>query len=130
MDEDLISRLKQDAEVAAIARSVSWVSRPKKEDMPGLTLERISPGRTYTFKGASRLQDTLVRFNFWGLAARDIKPLFGATLTLLERPATVGNTDFGMTFLEGERDFPAEEVPGIGTVFRLGAEFRIWWKPS
>ncbi|QPI73931.1 hypothetical protein [Sphingobium sp. Cam5-1] len=129
MDIDLITRLKGDPAIAGPAGSISWVTRPTKAQMPGITLQRLAPGREYTFKGAVGLQDTLTRFDFWGLAVRDIKPLFLAVLARMEQPQTVGGTRFGRSTLESERDIPAELVPEIGTVFRISADFRIWWKP-
>jgi hypothetical protein len=127
MDIDLVTRLT--AAPTITAGSISWLERPKKAQMPGITLQRLSPGREYTFDGAVNLQDTMTRFDFWGLAARDIKPLFLAVLAVLEQPASIGATRFGRATLEAERDIPPELVPEIGNVFRISADFRIWWKP-
>ena len=129
MDIDLIARLKDDPAIGNSAGSISWVTRPTKAQMPGITLQRLSPGRSYTFNGSVGLQDTLTRFDIWGLAVRDIKPLFLALLARLEQPQTVGATRFGRATLEAERDMPAENIAEIGTVFRVSADFRIWWKP-
>jgi hypothetical protein len=127
MRVDLLARLKANGDLAA-AKSISWVSRPPKAGFPGITLQTLSPGRTYTMTSATDLHDTFVRFDFWGLAIRDIEPLLRASVTLLEQPGQHGDTSFSRATLESERDMPAEEVDGIGTVFRISADFRIWWK--
>lgn len=129
MDIDLITRLKGEPAIAGPTGSISWLERPKLAQMPGITLQRVTPGRVYTFKAAVGLQDTVVRFDFWGMAARDIKPLVLATIELMEQPQTVGTTRFSRSTIEAERDIPPELVPEIGSVFRISADFRVWWKP-
>jgi hypothetical protein len=126
MRVDLLARLEADDALNA-AQSISWVSRPPKAGLPGITLQQISPGRAYTMSSAIDLHDSIVRFDFWGLAMRDIAPLMRATVVLLEQPGQYGDTIFSRSLLESERDMPAEEVDGIGTVFRISADFRIWW---
>ncbi|EQB13241.1 hypothetical protein [Sphingobium lactosutens] len=126
MRVDLLARLEADDALNA-AQSISWVSRPPKAGLPGITLQQISPGRAYAMSSAIDLHDSIVRFDFWGLAMRDIDPLTRATVALLEQPGQYGDTIFSRSLLESERDMPAEEVDGIGTVFRISADFRIWW---
>ena len=116
---DLLARLEAHAALNA-AKSMSWVSRPTKAGLPGITLQQISPGRTYTMRSAVDLHDSIVRFDFWGLAMRDIDPLTRATVALLEQPAQHGDTIFSRSVLESERDMPAEDVDGIGTIFEFG----------
>ena len=129
MDTDLVTRLQQATSVAALAKSVSWVTRPTKAQMPGVTLQKLSPGRAYSFKAPVGTSGTYVRFDFWGQNVRDVKPLFEAVRAVMEVPADVGATSFGMSFVEAERDMPAEEVPELGTVYRLTADFLVWWQP-
>lgn len=129
MDIDLLSRLNAAPGIGDRAGSISWVERPTKAQMPGITIRRLDPGRSYTFSGPVSLQDTRTRFDFWGLSVRDIKPLFHATLNLLETGGSVGDTIFRPSMLEFESDQPAELIPEIGKVFRVTADFRIWWQP-
>jgi len=126
---DLLARLKADASLAA-AKSISWVSRPSKAGLPGITLQQISPGRAYAMRSVIDLHDSIVRLDFWGLAMRDIDPLARASVALLEQPGLHGDTIFSRSLLEIERDMPTEEVDGIGTVYRISADFRIWWKST
>lgn len=126
---DLLARLKADASLAA-AKSISWVSRPSKAGLPGITLQQIGPGRAYAMRSAIDLHDSIVRLDFWGLAMRDIDPLARASVALLEQPGLHGDTIFSRSLLESERDMPTEEVDGIGTVYRISADFRIWWKST
>jgi len=128
VDVDLLARLKSLPQLSGVG-SIAWLSRPSKAQLPGMTLQRLAPGRTYTFSGATTLQDTLTRIDFWGLNVRNVKPLFLATLAELERPRTVGSTRFARASLEGERDMPPEDVVEVGTIYRISADFRIWWKP-
>jgi hypothetical protein len=129
MDVDLITRLGAAPGIGDKIGSVSWVERPSKTQMPGITLRRLDPGRPYTFGGPVALQDTRTRFDFWGLSVRDLKPIFLTTLALMEAGETVGSTIFRPSMLEFESDQPAEFIPEIGKVFRITADFRIWWKP-
>jgi hypothetical protein len=129
VDIDLVSRLKSAPGIGDKAGSISWVERPTKAQMPGITIRRLDPGRSYTFSGAVSLQDTRTRFDFWGFSVRDIKPLFFSTLSLLETGGSVGNTIFRPSKLEFESDQLAELIPELGKVFRVTADFRIWWKP-
>src|SRR3546814_5104999 len=70
----------------------------------------VGPGRTYTTKGATALQGTAVQFDLFGLDYRDIAPLYEALLAEMEQPETVAGINFGMAFLDSQRDYPPEDV--------------------
>lgn len=131
MDKALRDRLIADPAVSAIVGTrVYWIDRPQSASaLPAVVLQKVSPGRTYTAKGATTLQGTRVQFDLFGLAYRDISPLYEALLTEMERPETVSGINFGMSFLDSRRDYPPEDVNGIGPVYRISADFLVWWSP-
>ena len=128
---DLITRLRNAAPVADLSDDrVYWDKRRTGEGFPALVLYQVSPGRTYTFKGAIGLQGTRVQFDCMAPEMRDFDPLFKAVLAEMERPLVVGGTRFGMSFLDSERDMPTVDVAGIGSVGGISADFIVWWKPT
>jgi len=129
MEADLITRLLADSGLSAlVGNRVNPVSRVQGEGLPALTLMTVSPGRAYTFAGADRARGTLMQFDAWAIRVAQAKAVIAALTGILETPATVGGTVFDMSFLQSERD-GHEDVPGIGTVFRISADFLIWWQP-
>ncbi|SCW77598.1 Protein of unknown function [Sphingobium faniae] len=128
MEADLIARLLDDGGLSVlIGNRVNPVSRVQGEDLPALTLMTVSPGRAYTFAGPVRAHGTLMQFDAWAIEVAQAKAVIATLTDILEAPATVGGTVFGMSFLQSERD-GHEDVPGIGTVFRISADFLIWWQ--
>src|SRR3546814_6493693 len=95
-------------------RISDWSSDVCSSDLPAIVLQKVSPGRTYTTKGATTLQGTRVQFDLFGLDYRDIAPLYEALLAEMEQPETVAGINFGMAFLDSQRDYPPEDVNGIG----------------
>lgn len=129
MEADLIARLLADGRVSDLLENrINPVSRIEGENLPALTVTKVSPGRDYTFKGPIGQQSTLMQFDAWALTPLQAKNVISAVMSVLEAPAQHGWTDFGMSFLQSERD-GHEDVLGIGTVFRVSADFLIWWKP-
>src|SRR3546814_2707109 len=66
----------------------------------------------------------------FGLDYRDIAPLYEALLAEMEQPETVAGINFGMAFLDSQRDYPPEDVNGIGPVYRISADMMCWWHPA
>ena len=130
MEADLIARLLADSGLSAlVGNRITPVDRPQAEGLPAVTLFRVSPGRSYTFKGASGSHGTLMQFDIWGDTPRTVGLVMAALMAALEQPATVGVTAFEMAFLQSERD-GSEDVPGLGTIARKSADFLIWWQPA
>src|SRR3546814_9756683 len=69
-------------------------------------------------------------FDLFGLDYRDIAPLYEALLAEMEQPETVAGINFGMAFLDSQRDYPPEDVNGIGPVYRISADMMCWWHPA
>src|SRR3546814_9701994 len=91
MDKALRDRLIADPAISAIVGTrVYWIDRPQSASaLPAIVLQKVSPGRTYTTKGATTLQGTRVQFDLFGLDYRDIAPLYEALLAEMEQPETV-----------------------------------------
>src|SRR3546814_10766144 len=98
MDKALRDRLIADPAISAIVGTrVYWIDRPQSASaLPAIVLQKVSPGRTYTTKGATTLQGTRVQFDLFGLDYRDIAPLYEALLAEMEQPETVAGINFGM----------------------------------
>src|SRR3546814_7099879 len=69
-------------------------------------------------------------FDLFGLDYRDIAPLYEALLAEMEQPETVAGINFGMASLDSQRDYPPEDVNGIGPVYRISADMMCWWHPE
>src|SRR3546814_3760437 len=81
---------------AIVGTRVYWIDRPQSASaLPAIVLQKVSPGRTYTTKGATTLQGTRVQFDLFGLDYRDIAPLYEALLAEMEQPETVAGINFG-----------------------------------
>src|SRR3546814_8767641 len=108
---------------AIVGTRVYWIDRPQSASaLPAIVLQKVSPGRTYTTKGATTLQGTRVKFDLFGLDYRDIAPLYEALLAEMEQPETVAGINFGMAFLDSQRDSPPEDVKGIGPAYSISAD--------
>src|SRR3546814_1154399 len=89
-------------------RISDWSSDVCSSDLPAIVLQKVSPGRTYTTKGATTLQGTRVQFDLFGLDYRDIAPLYEALLAEMEQPETVAGITFGMAFLDRSEEHTSE----------------------
>src|SRR3546814_13924685 len=105
MDKALRDRLIADPAISAIVGTrVYWIDRPQSASaLPAIVLQKVSTGRTYTTKGATTLQSTRVQFDLFGLAYRDIAPLYEVLLEELEQPQTVHGLKFGQAVLDSQR---------------------------
>src|SRR3546814_21111914 len=63
MDKALRDRLIADPAISAmVGTRVYWIDRPQSASaLPAIVLQKVSPGRTYTTKGATTLQGTRVQ---------------------------------------------------------------------
>ncbi|UZW54967.1 DUF3168 domain-containing protein [Sphingobium sp. JS3065] len=129
MEADLIARLLADSGLMSlVGNRVNPLSRVDGEDLPAITLMKVSSGRSYTFDGPDDSAGGLFQFDIWARTVAAAKAIMAALLNALEKPAAVGGTQFGMSFLQSERD-SLEEVPGEGTIYRTSADFLIWSHP-
>ena len=126
MRVDLRSRLKANATITAIVgTAIDW---NRRTGLPALVLTKVSPGRTYTFDGATGLHGARVQFD---CMAKDIAvavALFAAVQAEMERTVTVGATRFSMSFLAAERDMQTVDIDGVGPVGGISADFFVWFK--
>ena len=130
MEGDLISRLLADSALTSIVGSrINYLTRVQAEGLPAITVMHVSPGRDYTMSGAAGTHSTLIQFDIWAERTTQAQAAFAALSAALEKPASVGSTAFQMSFLQSRRD-SAEDVPGVGTIGRISADFLIWWNPA
>lgn len=129
MEEALVDRLLADSGVSSLVEKVVWGVRPQGTGLPAVVLTNASPGRAFTFKGAGDLHGTLVQFDVWAEKFGEAIAVFRALLAEMETPVTVGDTQFGMSFLERQSN-GSEDVPGVGMIHRISADFTIWHKPT
>lgn len=129
MEEALVARLLADSGVSSRVEKVVWGVRPQGTALPAVVLLNASPGRGYTFKSAGGLSGSLIQFDVWALKFSEAIAVFRALLVEMETPVTVGDTEFGMSFLERQSN-GSEDVPGVGTIHRISADFTVWHKPT
>lgn len=131
MEEALIARLLAAPPLAAlVGNRINWGLRVQGEPLPALTLTNISPGRSYTYKGAAGLAGPRVQFDAYAADFLTAKALARALITVLEQPATVAGISFAPAFLEAERGPDAEDLGGGARVERVRLDFFIWFSPA
>lgn len=125
MRVDLRSRLKANSTITAITgTAIDW---NRRTGMPALVLYNISPGRGYTFDGATGLHGSRVQFDCMSLSISQADALFNAVLAEMEQAKTVGSTAFSMSFLDSQRDMPTVDIDGVGAAGGISADFFVWW---
>lgn len=129
METAFRARLKAAAQITAVAGNrVHWVDRPQGETGPAIALQRYGADRNYTHDGASDLHIGSVQIDCWGDTYAQAKALEVAVIATIEPPATVSNVQFGQSFLTGNQDGEADDLPGGKKQFRRTLEFSIYWK--
>jgi hypothetical protein len=136
MEEDLVAKLLADEGLAALVGArIYWLDRPQADALPSITLQVISPGRTYTYAGATGLNGPRVQVDCWGASYLSAKQIARALVAAIEAPATQGGTWFSAAFLESASDLPPEDLPakqpgGTSKVYRVTMDFIIWNAPA
>lgn len=129
MESALVARLIAAEPMGAIVSTrVHWVDRPQGQTGPAITMQRYGADRNYTHDGASDLHIGSVQIDCWGDTYAQAKALEVAVIATVEPAATVSNVQFGQSFLTGNQDGEAEELPGGKKQFRRTLEFSIYWK--
>lgn len=131
MEEDLRARLLEDAGLTALVSDrIAWLDRPQGDALPALILQLITSGRSYTFKGATRLAGDRVQFDCWGRSYLEARALACSVIAAVEPEATQGGTRFSRSFLGSDRSFEPETLPGGIKVFRVSMDFIVWHSPA
>ncbi|AHE55909.1 tail completion protein gp17 [Sphingomonas sanxanigenens] len=131
MEESLRNRLLAYADLSAlVARRIWWIDRPQGSSLPALTLQLISPNRTYTLDGPSGFYGPRVQFDSWGASYADAKLVSRIVTAAVELPATADGIRFDAGFIDSERDMPITDIPGGGKAYRVSQDFFVWWKPQ
>lgn len=131
MEEDLVARLLANAPLAAlVGNRITWLDRPQGSGLPAITLQVITPGRSYHFKGPAGYTGARVQADSWGAFYLSAKQASRAFLAAIEPPALFGSTRFGPAFLEGGPDFPPQDIDGGGRAYRVNHDIIIWHRPA
>lgn len=144
MEEDLVARLRAAAGIVAATGklgppivpterpAVDWEERYSDANsaFPALTLQDVSPGRSYTHGGAVDLGNPVIQFDCWGRSAADAKALAAAVIAEMETPTTFGGTDFSTALLVGGGRMPTEDLGSGLKVFRHRLDFQVWSSPA
>jgi hypothetical protein len=131
MEEALIARLLAAAPLTAlVGNRINWGLRVQGEPLPALTLANVSPGRSYTYKGAAGLSGPRVQFDGYAADFLTAKAIARALIAALEQPATVAGISFAPAFLDAERGPDTEELGGGLRVERVSLDFFIWFSPA
>lgn len=128
MEEALVARLLAAPAIVAIAGDrVNWIERAAS--YPALTLQMITSGRNYKFKGAMQLHRPRIQFDSWAETYGEAKLLKRATLAVVEPAGDVAGVRFSQSFLMSERDLPFETAPDGQKAFRISFDMFVWWNP-
>lgn len=131
MEEALRARLRAGPALAALVGSqVDWIDRPQAATLPAVTLQVISPGREYTYDGASGTSNPRVQADCWGRTYLEAKTVARALIAIVEQRATVGGVRFAPSFIDAARDMPPEELPGGVDAFRVSIDIIVWNSPA
>lgn len=131
MEEALIARLLAFAGLSALVDDRVWpIERPEGTSLPALTLQVVSPQRTYTHDGASGFYGPRVQFDSWGetyAAAKLVARQVTAALEVTD--VEIAGVRFDAAFLDAERDMGLDDIPGGDKAFRVSQDFFVWWQP-
>lgn len=131
MEEALTARLLASTPLTSIvATRMNWGRRVQGEPLPALTMMNVSPGRTYTYKGAAGLAGPRVQFDGYALDFLTAKAIGRALITTLEAPLTIEGITFSGAFLDAERGPDTEDLGGGAQVHRISMDFFIWFSPA
>lgn len=134
MQEDLITRLRGDEELANLLGTepranrpmIDWGTRPDGPQLPAIVMYKVSPGVDYDQEKPTALEGPRVQFSIIGETYGQTVLVFRRLRALLETGATVGSTIFDKAFLDAERDLNPKDVQGGEREFLLAADFIIW----
>lgn len=122
----LRDRLKALATVSAIVSDRVYLSvRPQKTPLPALVITKVSPGRTYTFKGRVGLEGSRFRFAAFADRRGVARALADAVIDEIERPAEFGGVRFDVGFLQFDRDLGEQNASSY--THHQNVEMIVWW---
>lgn len=129
MEPALRTRIKGDAGVMAIARSVEWTERPQvnaagSAGYPCVVLTLVSDARPPLMQGNQKLRRSRVQIDCMATDANTKRLLREAVIAAIEPPAVVAGTRFERSFIDNVADRSAE----AGNVFvhRDQVDAMIW----
>ena len=131
MKEALTARMLANGPVTQIIGTrANWGMRVQGEPLPSLTMFEASPGRRYTYKGASSLSGPRVQFDCYAADFLTADALAKAVVTALEQPLTMAGISFSPAFLDSRRGPLTEDLGGGMRIERVSMDFFIWFSPA
>lgn len=127
MKTELRSLLLADAAVAATGAKISWVQRNAGNNLPAVVLTTAAPDTSRKFEGDAKLKVDLVQFDIWTSTFAEGDDIAKKILAAVKRGGESAGTTFHRAFLSSERQ-TAEDVAGIGSVFRVSLDINVWWE--
>lgn len=125
MEETLSALLLANGAVAAVAgERVNWSARPT-DDLPAITMHRISGRRDATNEGRSGLVSSTVQIDIWGATYKQAKSLARAVIHAL--PSTPTGELQGI-FIESESD--SFEGVDPSPLYRTRLDISVWHKEN
>lgn len=131
MEEAITATLLGDTAVAArVSTRVNWLLRPQDTDvLPAITLQRLSGVREYDMDGPCNLVSSRLQLDAWGETYGDAKLTARDAISALSGfSGTVSGTELQGVFVDGERDFRADDAGAVRRLFRTSVDFIIWHK--
>lgn len=125
MEEAISNLLLSNVPVAdMVGDRVNWAARPT-DDLPAITLHRISGRRDATNDGRSGLVSSTVQIDIWGATYKQSKSLARATIRALPS-APVG--ELQGIFIESESD--SFEGVDPSPLYRTRLDISVWHKEN
>lgn len=126
MEAALRSRLLAVPALAAITTSIAWVLRIQGAPLPGITMQKVVSGASYSFAGRVRFQGDTVQFDLWAETFAQAIALRDLVIAEMERAATLDGVEFTPAFIAAERQ-SSEDVPGKTPIARISLDVLVWW---
>lgn len=125
MEEALVARLVA-ALGGTVGNRVSWFERQRGDGLPALTLNPVSPGRSYAHDGPDELDGPRVQIDCWAARADTVQALRRAVRAEMETAADVAGVRFYPAFVENDTWIGADEQDSGEPLFRVILDFQFY----
>lgn len=127
MEAALRALLLANSGLSALVQKVAWFERPQGSALPAILMQKATIDRGYTMDGPDGYHGETVQFDIWAKPGLTVLQIRDALLAVLESGGIRGGVQFTTAFLNSERQ-TAEDVAGVGSVFRVSLDAVVWWE--
>ena len=128
MEGAIRARLLAASPVAALVGArVSWVERPQKDALPGVTLQNVTDERTQNYAGFDAFQPGYVQIDGWAATYAQAKALKEVIIAAITPAGTFNGVRFTRAFVTA-RDL--SERTDTGFIFRPSLDFTFFYSPA